>query len=373
MKLIPLLIALFTGTCFAHNAEFGSILSKIKDKYSVPGIAGAMSVNGEMSLIGSSGVRKIGSEIRLETKDKFHLGSCTKSMTATVAATFVEEGKLNWDDKLSKFFPNLEIHQDFNDVTFDMLLAHYSGLEADPNDDLYEMLSELETPVARNEVSKIFLKNKPKFSPGTGNYSNIGYIIAGNILERLSGKTWEILVSERLFSPLGMSTCSFGPTSDPLETIITQPWGHYEENGIISPVHFDNALFYGPAGSVHCSLEDWNKYLSVHIDGFNGKSGILKSKTFKKLHTPYPASAEVYTYGAWIRLERNWAGGPVLMHTGSNVVNYANVWLAPKINSSIVSTLNIGGEIARNASNEVIEQIITNYVIQPKTMIKKSR
>jgi CubicO group peptidase (beta-lactamase class C family) len=373
MKLIPLLFALFTGTSFAHNAEFESILNKIKDKYSVPGIAGAMSIKGEVSLIGSSGVRKNGSDVGLETNDKFHLGSCTKSMTATIAATFVEEGKLSWDDKLSKLFPNIGIHEDFNDVTFDMLLAHYSGLEKDPDDDLYEMLSELETHVARNEVSKIFLEKKPMFNPGTGNYSNIGYIIAGNILERLSGKSWEMLMSERLFSQLGMNTCGFGPISDPLEVLITQPWGHYVENGVISPIHFDNALFYGPAGSVHCSLVDWNKYLIAHIDGFNGKSGILKSETFKKLHTPYPSKDEVYTYGAWNRLERNWANGPILMHTGSNVVNYANVWLAPKINSSIVSTLNIGGEIARNASNEVIEQIITNYVIKSKLPVRNSQ
>ncbi|HXH73648.1 MAG TPA: hypothetical protein VNJ08_01690 [Bacteriovoracaceae bacterium] len=78
----------------------------------------------------------------------------------------------------------------------------------------------------------------------------------------------------------------------------------------------------------------------------------------KKLHTPYPASDVSYTYGGWGLEYRNWAGGPVLTHNGSNTVNYAVTWVAPKKGLILMSATNYGGVGASDATNEAIDQMI---------------
>ncbi|HXH31808.1 MAG TPA: serine hydrolase domain-containing protein [Bacteriovoracaceae bacterium] len=337
-------------------------VSNIKQKYNLPGLAGALFKNGSAPQIAAAGLRKFGSPEELTTTDKFHIGSCTKSMTATVVGTFIEDGQLSWTSKLSDLLPELEFHPSMKEVTFEMLLAHRSGLVKDPSSEIYARLKKLETSQARKETAEIFLKSEPKLSPGAWNYSNIGYIIAGYILERISGKSWEMLLSERVFSKLGMSSCGFGPTSVADSETVSNPWGHYLEDGKLIPIHFDNAAFYGPAGTVHCSLQDWNKYLSIHTAGFKGSDGFLKAETFKKLHTRYPEEGETYTYGGWRRLKRNWAKGETLTHSGSNVMNYATVWIAPEIEAVLLSTSNMGDSSAQTATNEVLEHIIKLFL-----------
>jgi CubicO group peptidase (beta-lactamase class C family) len=353
---------LLVSNSYAHTQSFSDAIIDINNKHQLPALAGALSVDGKITQIAATGVRKLGSDAKLETGDKFHLGSCTKAMTATLVATFVEEGKIDWTSKLSLLFPELNVHPDLADVTIGELLTHRSGLLKDPENDLYEELSKLETLDARKQLTKIFLEQAPAHKPLTFNYSNIGYTIAGHILERISSKSWETIISERLFSPLGMSSCGFGATSDPIGSLITQPWGHYNNQGTVTAVHFDNSAFYGPAGTVHCSLKDWSKFLTIHIQGFNGIGNLLKPETFVKLHTPYPEAGATYTFGGWNLVQRNWANGPTLTHTGSNVVNYANVWLAPKKNAALFSTSNIGGDPAASATDDVIVELLRNHL-----------
>lgn len=354
---LPLFLALIIGCAHAANSDLSEALSSIRKKYDLPGLAAALAVNGDITRIVATGLRKIGNRAELKTSDKFHLGSCSKAMTATLAATFIEEGKITWKTKLSEIFPELNLNPAFKKITFDELLAHRSGLAKDPSDKLYEQLQKQEPSETRLAITKIFLEKAPAHRPLTFNYSNIGYIIVGHILEKISGKTWEMLMVERIFSPLDMTSCGFGATSDPSQTSVTQPWGHERQYGIMTPIHFDNAPFYGPAATVHCSLNDWNKFLTIHIQGFNGVSNLLTPKSFRKLHTPYPESGETYTYGAWIRLRRNWGNGPVLTHAGSNMVNLANVWLAPKKKAALMSTSNAGDWPALNATDDAITEL----------------
>ena len=339
-------------------ADLESALSKLRAEYNIPALGVMVTKSNKVLALSASGYRKIGFPEKAETSNKFHLGSCTKAMTATLAAIFVEEGKLNWSDTLRDLFPELKVHQDFKKIRFDQLLVHRTGIAANPNPNLYEQLSKLKVSKAREKLAKIFLTKRPKHEVGTYNYSNIGYIVAGHVLERLSGKSWEKLMASKIFSPLKMN-CGFGPTSSNEEVRPTQPWGHIQRAGNPA-VAFqgDNALFYGPAGTVHCSMMDWNKFLDIHIDGFNGTDSILKSSSFKKLHTPYSEEGETYTYGGWRRLERRWAKGVVFTHTGSNTLNFSNVWIAPKVEASLIGVANKGGEDAWTATNKVIEKAI---------------
>jgi len=166
------------------------------------------------------------------------------------------------------------------------------------------------------------------------------------------------LISERIFRPLGMSSCGFGPTSDPEESTPTQPWGHFDIDGVFIANQGDNPAFYGPSGSIHCNLKDWAKFLNMHFESVNASTKLVSAESLKKLHSTYPEEGSDYTYGGWLQLERSWARGMVLTHAGSNVSNYANVWLAPEKKAILISTSNSGGEAAGKATNDVIVELI---------------
>ena len=107
-------------------------LSTRLDKYELPGLTSYISISDQLSKVEVSGVRKIEKNVKIEESDKFHLGSCTKAMTATLLATFVEDGELKWTDSLSKLFPEIKVNKKLKDIPIQDLLAHRSCLEANP-------------------------------------------------------------------------------------------------------------------------------------------------------------------------------------------------------------------------------------------------
>jgi CubicO group peptidase (beta-lactamase class C family) len=345
IRLFFISLFILSSQAFAQTT-LKSELETIQKKYNLPSLAAALFQDNKAVEIEAVGVRKIGNSAKLTIDDKFHLGSCTKAMTATLAATFVEDGKLRWNSTLKELLPSdFKIHPDFQNVTYDMLLAHRAGFAKDVDRELYNEISDpdMDTTLARGKVVMKMIKNKPEVTAGDFKYSNVGYILAGFILEVISGKSWEDLMRERIFSQLVMNSCGFGATSDPENLNPLQPWGHFfNKDGILTFKHFDNPSAYGPAGTVHCSMTDWSKFLSMHVDGFNGVDGLIKSETFKKLHTPYPKEDVRYTYGGWSFGKRDWAGGMILSHNGTNELNFSVVWLAPKRNLIFMSVSNLG-------------------------------
>lgn len=346
-------IALFSSVpSFASDESLSTKLNSIRSSYSIPGMAAAYSKDGNIIQAEVSGVRKNNDETPISTADKFHLGSITKSMTATLLGTFIEEGKINWTSTLEELFPELAIHPKLKKVTLEMLLAHRSGLDrglgrfTEQIDKLMSTVdaSKIGLSEERGLIVSVVLQSSPAIEPGSEfSYSNDGYLVIGHILEKLSGKSWETLIQERLFNPLGMNSCGFGSPVTSESKYPDQPWGHsYDEKGNIQSTSRDNHPIWGPAGTVHCPTNDLNKYLSMHMNGFNGSDSIIKATTFEKLHTAYPG--QTYTYGGWFRLERKWANGPILTHSGTNENNMAYVWLAPKKQTSYFGFANLGGD-----------------------------
>jgi CubicO group peptidase (beta-lactamase class C family) len=352
MHLIFFLLLIFISNLSFARAQthLENYLDSLRETYVIPAISAAIFQHGKMLEHAVSGIRKVGSPELITKEDKFHLGSCTKSMTATLAATFVDDGVLKWKSKIAEFFPDLEIHPDLKDATFEMLLSHTSGLDINPI---------LEGEGSREELAETYLIISPRFEVGSFHYSNIGYILAGYILEKVSGKSWETLLKERIFNPLKMKTCGFGPVSNPTEEIPSGPWGHILSDWKIIPLHADNAPIFGPSGTVHCSIPDWMKYLDIHLRGFNVESNFLSKENFMKLHE---ISSHDYTFGGWLRLEREWSYGSVLTHSGSNTLNYAQVWIAPKISTILISTANRGGSSGETATTEAIAEMIEIYL-----------
>jgi hypothetical protein len=118
----------------------------------------------------------------------------------------------------------------------------------------------------------------------------------------------------------------------------------------------DNPPLLGPAGTVHCSMEDWAKYARFHLRAARGQEKRLSAKTCHTLHRAPPGSQ--YAAG-WIVTNRPWGGGDVLMHNGSNTLNYAVIWLAPKRNFAALETTNVGDgfEVCDAAASLLIQEV----------------
>jgi len=305
-------------------------LSEIVNDGKAPGMIAAIASSEGVIAIGSAGVRKAGTDIAFTTNDFVHLGSCTKAMTATILATLVAEGKLSWNMKLIDAIPELRksIHQDYHKVTLWQLLTHRAGIKKNPAN--WSAFRQQEIKKRRLSILKESLKDQPWLKSGDFHYSNLGYMIAGCMAERVTGLSWETLMRKRLFEPLGMITAGFGApgTSDKTD----QPWGHEKWGNGWNPSYPDNPEALGPAGRVHCSVEDWGKFLSLQLPG---KKTILDDKHLNKLIEPVG-----YYAGGWGIIKQPWAKGIVVTHNGSNGIWYASVVVAPKLGRAFVVVTN---------------------------------
>jgi CubicO group peptidase (beta-lactamase class C family) len=328
-------------------------LDPIRKKFDLPALAGAIVTSKGLVAAGATGVRKYGTDSPVTINDQFHLGSDTKAMTATMLATLVEEGKLSWSSTLEQIFPELASKMDpaYRKVTLEQLLSHRSGFRDDswPKGKTFSDMHNLPgTPrEQRAAYVAMILTEPPANEPGsTYLYSNRNYAVAGAMAERVADDSWESLMQKRIFNPLGMQTCGFGAMgtpgiSDPKK--IDEPWQHkllLTWHRPIAPGPLaDNPPVIGPAGTVHCSIIDWGKFVTAHLRGEKGESGILKPETFKRLHTP--SFGGDYAFG-WMVVDRPWAGGRALNHAGSNTQNFAIVWMAPLKDFAVLVATNQG-------------------------------
>jgi CubicO group peptidase (beta-lactamase class C family) len=271
--------------------NLNELLEPIRATGKVPGLAAAVIVEGKLTGVGAVGIRKGGTPIRVKGTDLWHIGSCTKPMTATLIAMFVERRKMQWDMTIFDALPDLRatMNPAFRDVTLEQLLSHRAGLPSQADTKLWEEAwSQHGTPAEqRYEFVKGTLSKEPEETPGTKYvYSNQGYAVAGVMLEKIMNQPWEALMRENLFRPLMMSLSGFGVAG----TIgqIDQPWGHKWKGGKLEPQQADNPPAIYPAGGVHCAIYDFARFALMHLNGASGEGRLLKKETYDKLHRPAP-------------------------------------------------------------------------------------
>ena len=314
-------------------------LDSIRNARNVPAL-GAAFIRGDGSVTSAvAGVRKRGTDVRATTEDQWPLASNTKAMTATLLATFVEQGALTWEKTLAELFPELRagFRGKFGAITVTHLLAHYAGLAR--NFDGTGIRRTAPTPAEQrlNLVRNTGMQEL-RSAPGTKmEYSNLGDVIAGAVAERVGGKPWEALMRERVFAPLGMQGCGFG--------------------GALTNTHTEDVG--GPAGTVRCSLADWGKFALDQLRGEHGKGKLLKPETYKALHEPRFGGN--YAFG-WYVVPVAWAGGVMFTHSGSNgSMDYAVVWILPARDVAVLTVTNRGGEAAAKASEDALASLLRMY------------
>jgi CubicO group peptidase (beta-lactamase class C family) len=344
------------GDCpAAGDPAVTNLLVPIRQKCQVPAMAGALVTSKGLVTAGVAGTRKRGTDTAVTLNDRWHLGSDTKAMTATLVAKLVQKRRLKWESTVAEVFPDLAagFGAEARTITVLQLLSHRSGLK--PNPDLVAY-GGTDGAKERVRLVKDELSRAPKHKPGTHyEYSNLGYAIVGAITEKITGKSWEQAMRDEVFGPLGMTSVGFGGTGKPGQ--VDQPWGHREDGQPVTgngPA-MDNPPVLSPAGRVHCTIHDWASFIADQLRGARGEPALLQPASYKTLHTP-PFGGE-FALG-WAVLERDWSGGTALNHCGDNTMNFANVWVAPLRDLAVLVCINQSGNTAFQASDEAIVALL---------------
>jgi len=353
-------------------------------EFGLPAIAAAVFKGGVVIASGVAGTRRAGQNMPAGIEDRFHLGSDSKAFTSLLAGQFVEEGKLQWDSTLAEVFPELKETMDgeFAKITLQELLSHSSGLT-----DRTALISLINQSYVQDgnmdEVRYWMVKETaPKPLDHTRgsrfDYCNLGYVIAGAILERTGGKTWEELIDERIFKPLELKSAGFGPQASLGK--VDAPLGHLIVDGkpkaILSGPNGDNPLILGPAGTIHMSVLDFAKWVAWHAGEGKRQPALVSPEMVKKLHAPVietgvrenapPGTPKTGKYAlGWGQVKMDWAPAPVITHTGSNEMNLAIAMFWPDTDFGFVLMTNVAGRAADDALGKLAANLYQSFSGKP--------
>jgi CubicO group peptidase (beta-lactamase class C family) len=367
--------------CFVAASEPGSsddglkdILADICRKHNVPSLTIAVVRSDGIVTSQCSGVRKRGTDDAVELSDRHPLGSCTKSLTATLAAVVVDSGKIGWDTTISEVWPSAgekHLHPSLRDVTLNELLSHQSGLTSNLKDSQgkawLSFFEEKASPqLERRRMLNLILKPKPEYPRGEYHYSNLGYVIVAAMLEKKAGDSFENMMRRQVFKPLKMETADFRTMA--LARKLKEPllWGHIADGTPIDPriAGAENPSVYAPCGTVNLSIEDYARYAQWHLK--NEPAPLLaEQKTLDHLHTGQVDDAATGgKYGCgWIILKTGL--GRAMTHGGNNTNSFALIWILPDRDFAAVACSNTGENSGFLACDEAMQELMKRYARSP--------
>ncbi len=337
--LLFLFIFALAGAALGQDriAEFDRFAEAARKEWKVPGMALTVVKDGKVIFSKGYGVRELGKPEPVDTKTLFGCMSTTKAMTVAALAMLVDEGKVNWDDKVVDHLPEFRLSDSY--VTADLrvrdLLTHNSGLG---NTDLiWALYPNISAPeiIERMRLPKLAYPLR-----GGYEYQNLMYFFAGQLTERVSGMPWEKFITERLFKPLGMNNTF--PNLALSEGYMNRSASHFEIEGEILTIPEDSADAVAPAGAAWSTADDIGKWVAFMLSNpeINGKR-LLKPETYVEILKPhiivpaekfYPTAAVTkpnwITYGfAWF--QHDYRGEKINFHTGSLAGRTAIIGLLP--------------------------------------------
>ncbi len=260
----------------------------IRNAYNIPEVSYAVIDSKSTLEIAALGRHSIDLPDTATLNDRFHIGSNTKAMTAFIIAKYVEKGKLKWTTKFFDLFPEWreKSKPEYTSITLQDLLSHKAGIwpfqgEDDPQIPDYKGTN----PEKRKQFGQFVLTLEPvkldEQKPFI--YSNAGYTLATLMLEKATGKSWELLVEKVFNKDLKLNVKLSWPENQKQK----DTWGHSFENGKLSPVpsNTDYHLDYTePAGDINLKLKDYTRFIQLNIQGLKGHNNYLTAKTYQFLH-----------------------------------------------------------------------------------------
>jgi CubicO group peptidase (beta-lactamase class C family) len=334
---------------------FDEYVNKALKDWGVPGIAIAIVRNDQIVLAKGYGVRKLGDPTPVDDKTLFAIGSSSKAFTAAAIAMLVDEGKLKWDDPATKYLPGFQLFDPYvtREVTVRDLLCHRVGL--DRGDYIW-----YGTSYNRDEIWTRIRHVKPSSSfRSKFGYQNIMYLAAGQIVARVSGKSWDDFIRERLFTPLGMSSSNTTIRAFAGQNNVATPHGKVEEKVITIP--WRNIDNIAPAGSINSNVVDMAQWVRLQLgEGAYKGARLISTGAAKEMQEPqtiipndpqlslFMPDAHFRSYGLGWMLS-DYKGRKVVQHGGAIDGMIAMVGMIPEEKLGVVVLSNLQGQLLPTA------------------------
>ncbi|PIF06529.1 MAG: serine hydrolase [Draconibacterium sp.] len=273
LLLLAILTAFFTGNIQSQSVDLEQIdayIAKTITDWDIPGLSVGVVKDGKILFSKGFGVLETGKPASPDGNTLYAIASNSKAFTSAIIAMLVQEGKLNWEDNVKKYLPYFELYDLHvsNQTTIKDLLCHRVGLGTFSGDVIWYK-SELNSEEIIRRLK--YLEPQFNFRDGFG-YSNVMYITAGEVIKKVTGKTWGENVQERILNPLGMDRTIWSLSQ--LEEKGNFAIPHALENGKNLPIPFVDWEEVGALGGIISSVNDMAKWMI-----FNMNNGILGSDT----------------------------------------------------------------------------------------------
>jgi len=284
------LVGLSMNAWAAPPPDLDAVVKQSMRTFEVPGMLLALVEPGQAPLTKGYGVRKLGESAPMDEHTLFSIASNSKAFTAAALAILVDEGKLSWDDKVVDRLPGFRMYDAYatSEMTIRDLLVHRSGLGLGAGDLLFWP----ESTVSRVELVRRLRYIKPATSFRSGYaYDNVLYVVAGQLIEAVTGDSWENFIVKRIFTPLGMSDSAPSPK---YVKSTNRSWPHARLDGPsrgigkVAPLAFIPSIANAaPAGGINASAHDMARWLQVQLDrGVSGKTRLFSAEAAKEMWTP---------------------------------------------------------------------------------------
>jgi CubicO group peptidase (beta-lactamase class C family) len=344
-----------------RSSRLETEIAAVRSEARIPGIVAVAFADRRVELA-VQGERRIGSNDRVRLGDRFHIGSNLKSMTATLIAALVERRRLRWDSTLAELLPDVAMQPAYREVTIEQLLQHRGGIVALLT--LNEIVAAPEfsgTPSAQRAAFAAWaLAQPPAAAVGSFAYSNGGYGLAGAIVDRVAGMSYERAMQRFVFRPLRIEANFGWPAAENPR----QPWGHYENGGTVVATAPDDPVFQipdwlTPAGDASMSILDYASYVLLHVEAACGRPRLLGAASFERLHRiPESTDGESYSAG-WVEFDDG-SGGRISAHSGSADNFYASVAYDHACSRGIAVIGNSGS----TAAGDAIEELVARWIAE---------
>ncbi|MEJ6394251.1 serine hydrolase domain-containing protein [Gymnodinialimonas sp. 2305UL16-5] len=299
----------------------------------------AFAIGDQAPITRVSGPQHTRSDVMVGADVLWHIGSITKSFTATIIMRLSERGLLDIDAPIAGYLPQYadSMHEDWQAVTLRQLLSHTSGIVANPSRFSGFRRSTPDGMAGRLEVLERLWSAPIEPNEGAFAYSNVGYALAGLVAEQVTGHSWNRLIQDEIAAPFGLESLGVGPpTGDNV------PWGHRSILGLRFPVdptdpRADNPDWMGPAGRLHASISDVIRWGQLHLRACAGqRPDFLSAESCGTMWAPREAD-----YGLGWGIQRSDEFDATLIwHNGSNTKWYAVLGMVPERDLVVAVALN---------------------------------
>jgi CubicO group peptidase (beta-lactamase class C family) len=352
--LLLLFVSVVSPIARAQDAPLGGFdeyVNKAIRDWEVPGVAIAVVKDDQVVFAKGYGLKKLGDPAPVDERTLFAIGSSSKAFTAAAVAMLVDEGKLKWDDPATKYLPGFELYDPYvtRELTVRDLLSHRSGLER--GDLLW-----YGTEYNRDEILRRARFLKPTWSlRSTFGYQNLMYLAAGQLIARVSGKSWDEFIRQRILTPLGMTASGTSIRDFKEADNVASPHGKLEDK--VALIQWRNIDNIAPAGSINSNVVDVAQWVRLQLgQGTFEKKTLISSGAVKEMHTsqtvmrvepPYSffyPEAHFLNYGlGWFLSD--YRGRKLVEHGGAIDGMRAQVALMPEEKLGLVVLTNRGGTL----------------------------